>query len=76
MESLLNKVSDLLSLFRENPDVIFDTRDHGNYSGYSWKTTRSLVRSGDPSGLTEGMLLNQMIEATINLSKVNLSKVA
>ena len=54
--------------------LLFDGRDHGNYLGYSFADTAAMLRRADPTGLSEGMLLDAMIEATISHSTVKLSK--
>lgn len=80
-KSLLNSVSSRLEIFRKGtpenpvPDIIFDGRDKGNYLSYSWPDTVEMLRRHDPTGLCEAMLLDAMIEATIDLSKVKLSSV-
>jgi len=56
-------------------DVLFDGRDPGNYGNYHWDFTFSMLMRNDPTGLAAGMLLNEMIEATIAGSKVKLSRV-
>jgi len=55
--------------------ILFDGRDHGNYLAYGFADTAAMLRRADPTGLSEGMLLDAMIEATITHSTVTLSKV-
>ena len=71
----LTQVSDALETFRAQKSILFDSRDRGNYSGYEWNKTVAMLRKSDPTNLAIGMLLNEMLEATINGSKVNLSDV-
>jgi hypothetical protein len=55
--------------------ILFDGRDHGNYLAYGFADTAAMLRRADPTGLSEGILLDAMIEATIAHSTVTLSKV-
>jgi hypothetical protein len=73
----LIQISDALKEYRGDGygDVLFDGRDRGNYSAYHWDSTIEMLQGADPTGLSIGMLLNEMIEATIDGSQVKLSKV-
>lgn len=55
--------------------VLFDSRDQGNYGNYHWEQYAAMLEKFDPTGLALGMLLAEMIEATIRGSKVELSRV-
>lgn len=56
-------------------DILYDTRDQGNYSAYSWESTVEMLSKADPTGLSIGMLLHEMVEATIKGSQVKLERV-
>ncbi len=76
----LDRIAAELAAFRKDGNsrdslVLFDSRDHGNYGGYYSAETTEMLRKHDPTGLADGLLLNEKIEATINGSKVHLSKV-
>ena len=73
----LEQIAKSLSAYRSDgrENILFDTRDHGNYSEYKWENTVAMLRKADPTGLAMGMLLNEMLEATINGSMVKLSRV-
>ncbi|WOF81697.1 hypothetical protein P5704_027870 (plasmid) [Pseudomonas sp. FeN3W] len=74
--SLLDRISDDLTHIRALPDtLIFDSRDRGNYGAYEWDGTVAMLKKNDPTGLAMGMLLHEMIEATINGSRINLHQV-
>jgi hypothetical protein len=74
---LLHSVSEKLAAFRGDGrgDVLFDTRDPGNYGDHYWDQTVELMKANDPTGLALAMLVNEKIEATIDGSKVKLSRV-
>jgi len=55
--------------------IIFDSRDRNNYSAYNWSRTEAMLEKADPTNLSIGMLINEMIEATINGSTVHLASV-
>jgi hypothetical protein len=76
----LDRIAAELAAFRKdggskNPLVLFDSRDHGNYGDYYASDTTTMLRKHDPTGLADGLLLNEKIEATISGSKVQLSRV-
>lgn len=74
---LLSSVAQKLSDFRGNGsgDILFSTTDRGNYGGYHWDETAALLKKADPTGFSLGLLLHEMIEATVDGSKVQLSRV-
>lgn len=74
---LLDNTFKRLEGFRgsDTPLIIFDSRDRGNYGAYEWDRTVEMLRKHDPTGLAEGLLLLEMCEATINGSRVELSRV-
>lgn len=55
--------------------ILFDTRDPGNYGAYYWDLHSDMLMKADPTGLSLGMLLAEMVEATIRGSKVKLDRV-
>lgn len=55
--------------------IIFDSRDSGNYATSSWDYQATMLETADPTGLALGMLLLEMIEATIQGSKVQLERI-
>ena len=74
---MLEQVSAELTAFRSKGSdlLIFDSRDHGNYGDYEAEKTNKMLRKHDPTGLAEALLLNEKIEATIDGSKVQLSRI-
>ena len=72
--TILDKIYSDLVDYRKSGDILFDNRDHGNFNGYDWPSTRDLLRRNDPIGLAECLMLSEMIEATIVGSKVELSR--
>lgn len=56
-------------------DILFDSRDRGNYSEYSMDAMFEMLCTEDPTGLAAGLLLEVMIDATIHGSKVTLANV-
>jgi len=74
---LLEDVAKGLALYRQDgrQDILFDSRDRGNYSAYGWDHTAAMLRRHDATGIAVAMLLNEMIEATINGSTLELRKV-
>lgn len=74
---LLNTISERLAAFRgDGRDmVLFDTRDTGNYGSFHWAETLAMLTKADPTGFSLAMLINEMIEATIEGSQVKLSRV-
>lgn len=74
---LLTDIAEKLTAFRGNGRdmVLFDSRDQGNYHEHDWDQTSSLLKSADPTGFSLALLINEMIEATIDGSKVPLSRV-
>lgn len=74
----LDKISDRLIAYRGegNGNVLFDARDSNNYHiNTIVRETYPMLKKADPTGLAMGMLLNEMIETTIDLSKVLLKDV-
>ena len=74
---LLDKTAASLKQYRGTGDdeILHDSRDHGNYSDSGWPGIKDMLRRADQTGIAEGLLLNEMIEATLHKSKVNLSRV-
>jgi hypothetical protein len=74
---LLSTISEKLSAYRgDGKDlVLFDTRDVGNYSNFHWDETCEMLSRIDPTGFSLAMLINEMIEATIDGSKVKLNRI-
>lgn len=74
---LLNTIAEQLAAFRgDGRDmVIFDTRNTGNYGSFHWAETLAMLTKADPTGFSLAMLINEMIEATIEGSQVKLSRV-
>lgn len=73
----LDNISERLDAYRGDgkSTVVFDDRDHYNYSTREVvRETFPMLKRADPTGLAMGMLLNEMIEATIDGSQVKLSK--
>ena len=75
--ALLSTIAEKLAEFRGDGRslVLFDTRDQGNYSAFHWEETSEMLTRVDPTGFSLAMLINEMIEATIDGSKVKLSRV-
>lgn len=75
--ALLSTIAEKLAEFRGDGRslVLFDTRDKGNYSAFHWEETSEMLTKVDPTGFSLAMLINEMIEATIDGSKVKLSRV-
>lgn len=73
----LGSIAESLSQYRGDgrSRILFDSRDRGNYGDWNWNDTAAMLREFDPTGLAVGMLLNEMLEATINGSRVRLSSV-
>jgi len=74
----LDKISERLIAYRGegNGNVLFDARDKNNYHVNTIvRETYPMLKKADPTGLAMGMLLNEMIETTIGLSKVTLENV-
>jgi hypothetical protein len=73
----LTAISDSLKAYRDRgvSFIKFDGRDQGNYHGNKWNDTREMLRRADATGLAEGLVLNEMIEATMRHSDVVLSRV-
>lgn len=74
---LLNTIAEKLAEFRGDgrDKVLFDTRDKGNYSAFHWDETSAMLTKVDPTGFSLAMLINEMIEATIDGSQVKLNRV-
>jgi hypothetical protein len=73
----LDTISERLEAYRGDGKslVLFDDRDHYNYMGREViRGTFPMLKRADPTGLAMGMLLNEMLEATIDGSQVKLSK--
>jgi hypothetical protein len=75
--ALLHNIANKLEAFRADgrSNVIFDRRDKGNYAGYHWEETVALLTKSDPTGFSLALLINEMIEATIDGSQVKLSRI-
>lgn len=73
--ALIYALSDQLEALRTSGMLVFDTRDYGNYSTYSLAETWALLEKEDPTGIAAGLLLAEMLEATLHLSKVKLPRV-
>lgn len=75
--ALLSTIAEQLTAFRSDGRelVLFDTRDKGNYSNFYWEETWEMLSKADPTGFSLALLINEMIEATINGSKVELSRI-
>lgn len=73
----INELASQLKAYRGSgrEGVIFDARDAGNFAGYRWDSTVEMLIKADPTGLSIGLLLYEMIEATIRGSKVDLKRV-
>lgn len=73
--ALIYALSDQLEALRTSGMLVFDTRDYGNYSTYSLAKTWALLEKEDPTGIAAGLLLAEMLEATLHLSNVKLPRV-
>lgn len=73
--SLIRQVSSDLEALRSSGMLLFDTRDRGNYGPYNLENTWALLEKSDPTGVAGGLLLAEMIEATLQLSNVKLPRV-
>jgi hypothetical protein len=75
--ALLSTLAEKLSTFRSDGRelVLFDTRDQGNYSNFYWEETSEMLNKADPTGFSLAMLINEMIEATIDGSQVKLNRI-
>jgi hypothetical protein len=71
----LDSISNRLKVFRQSGLIIQDSRDRGNYYDDGPIHFFSTLKSHDPTGLAVGLMLNQMIEATISTATVHLSRV-
>lgn len=69
----LDRISEKLKAFRADHDLIHDARDRGNYHDDSAIKQFEMLKRSDKTGLAVGMLLNEMIEATIAGSTIRLS---
>lgn len=75
-ELLFHIAADLEAYRGNGRELIrFDSRDKGNYSGYGHESLFEMFEENDPTGLSMAMMLNEMIEATIVTSKVDLHRV-
>ena len=73
----LDNISERLDAYRGDGKslIVFDDRDHYNYMTREVvRNTFPMLKRADPTGLAMGMLLNEMLEATIDGSQVKLSK--
>jgi hypothetical protein len=69
----LDRISDKLKAFRADSDLIHDARDQGNYHDDSAIKQFEMLKRSDKTGFAVGMMLNEMIEATIAHSTIRLS---
>lgn len=69
----LDRISDKLKAFRADPDLIHDARDRGNYHDDSAIKQFEMLKRSDNTGFAVGMMLNEMIEATIAHSTIRMS---
>lgn len=68
-------ISERLEALRTSGMLVFDTRDRGNYSTYELDATWAMLEKEDPTGIAAGLLLAEMLEATLHLSQVKLPRV-
>ena len=73
--ALIYALSDQLEALRTSGMLVFDTRDQGNYGTYTLADTWALLEKEDPTGIAAALLLAEMLEATLHLSKVKLPRV-
>jgi hypothetical protein len=75
--ALLSTLAEKLSTFRGDGRslVLFDGRNQGNYSNFYWDETSAMLNKADPTGFSLAMLINEMIEATIDGSTVKLNRI-
>ena len=71
----LDRISDALKEYRLDPQLLHDARDRGNYHDDSAIKQFEMLKRSDKTGFAVGMMLNEMIEATIAGSTVRLSDV-
>lgn len=71
----LDRISEELKAFRANTDLLHDPRDSANYHDNSATSQFEMLKRADKTGFAVGMLLNEMIETTINNSNTRLSDV-
>lgn len=64
--SLNDTVWQKLTQFRQIPELKWDARDHGNFYGTFYTSSRETLRELDPTGMTDTALLVSMIDAAIN----------
>ena len=69
---LLDQIWQDMKAYRELPILIWDSRDHGNFSGTYFEQQRDTLRQEDVNHLCEGLLLDAMINGILKSTKVTL----
>ena len=73
--TLIRRVSEDLENLRTSGALLFDTRDAGNYGPYHIQQTWEMLERNEPTGVAAALLLAEMVDATLRLSKVALPRV-
>lgn len=73
--ALIRRVSEDLENLRTSGALLFDTRDAGNYGPYHIQQTWEMLERNEPTGVAAALLLAEMVDATLRLSKVALPRV-
>lgn len=68
-------VWDQIRVYREQPCMKWDSRDHGNFYGTYFNANREAMRQSEPTGLCEAMLLMTMLDAAVSNITVKLDDV-